>query len=60
MRPRIEQEVKARASTLLESHQRVRKAAQLRGVSYRVEPQLPADVLGIYVFLPAGSRGEGA
>jgi hypothetical protein len=30
----------------------VRQAAHMRGVSYRVEPQLPPDVLGIYVYLP--------
>jgi len=23
------------------------------GVTYRVEPKLPADVLGVYVYLPA-------
>jgi hypothetical protein len=29
----------------------------LRGVSQRVEPQLPPDILGIYVFLPVPAAG---
>jgi hypothetical protein len=39
------------ASELLESHRRVRQAAGTRG-RFAVEPQLPVDVLGLYVFLP--------
>lgn len=39
------------ASELLESHRRVRQAAGARG-RFAVEPQLPIDVLGLYVFLP--------
>ena len=27
-------------------------AARMSGVKYRVEPHLPPDVLGIYVYLP--------
>ncbi len=30
----------------------VRIAARLKGIRYRVEPHLPPDVLGIYVYLP--------
>jgi len=41
-----------RGEELLEAHQRVRLATKTRNVRYRVEPQLPPDVLGIYVFLP--------
>ena len=41
-----------RADGLLQSHRRVRDAAKHTG-RYRVEPKLPVDVLGIYVFLPA-------
>ena len=36
----------------LDLPQRVRKASKVRNVQYRVEPQLPPDVLGIYVYLP--------
>lgn len=38
---------------LLDAHQRVRLASKIRNVRYRVEPQLPPDVLGIYVYLPS-------
>jgi hypothetical protein len=43
-----------RGQELLEAHQRVRTAAKMQGVRYKVEPQLPPDVLGIYIYLPAG------
>ena len=41
-----------RGNELLDSHRRVRQASRRRGISQRVEPKLPPDVLGIYVFLP--------
>ncbi|MBL8695599.1 MAG: DEAD/DEAH box helicase [Planctomycetes bacterium] len=53
LEPALEAEAKARAAQLLEQHARVRRAAAMRHVSERVVPELPADVLGIYVFLPA-------
>jgi hypothetical protein len=52
LRPRLEEMAKARGEELLEAHRRVRQAARMRDVSYRVEPQLPPDVLGVYVYLP--------
>lgn len=52
LQPAIEAQALARGENLLAAHRRVREAAKVRGVSYRVEPQLPVDVLGIYVFLP--------
>jgi len=39
---------------LLAAHPRVRRTSKVRNVQHRVEPQLPPDVLGIYVFLPMG------
>ncbi len=48
----IEEVANKRAEELLISHRRVRTASKLTGVSYRVEPQLPPDMLGIYVYLP--------
>ncbi|MBZ0295877.1 MAG: DEAD/DEAH box helicase, partial [Anaerolineae bacterium] len=45
-----------RGDELLAAHVRVREAAYRRGErrpQHRVEAQLPPDVLGIYVFLPA-------
>ncbi len=40
-----------RAEQVLADHRRVREAAQARG-EYRVQPQLPADVMGVYVLVP--------
>lgn len=34
------------------SNQRVRLASRQKGVQTHVEPNLPPDVLGIYVYLP--------
>lgn len=48
-----------RGEELLAAHVRVREAAYRRGErrpQHRVEAQLPPDVLGIYVFLPAMGR----
>ncbi len=35
---------------------RVRDAARRKGVRFRVEPQLPPDVLGLYCYLPVIRR----
>jgi hypothetical protein len=55
LRPRLDEEAHKRAAALLDAHRRVRAAAGLRGLTYRVTPQLPADILGIYVCLPVAS-----
>ena len=55
--PYLESAARSRATELLEAHRRVRSAARLRGVSQKVEPQLPPDILGIYVFLPVPAAG---
>jgi len=34
-------------------HRRARKATRASGVTHRVEPKLPVDILGGYVYLPA-------
>ena len=39
-----------RANLLLESHRRVRRLT--KGGQVKVMPQLPMDILGIYVLLP--------
>lgn len=52
LHPVLNQEAIRRGEELLEAHRRVRRASRARGISYRVEPQLPPDVLGIYVYLP--------
>jgi len=57
--PHLEDAARERAEELLEAHIRVRSAARLRGITQRVEPQLPPDILGLYVFLPAmADRGQ--
>ena len=53
LRPHVHEYANRRARTLLETHKRVRQESGTRGMSHRVEPQLPPDVLGIYVLLPA-------
>lgn len=52
LRPRVDEAAREKAEALLEAHTRVRQAVRTKGVSHRVEPQLPVDVLGVYVFLP--------
>jgi hypothetical protein len=37
---------------LLESHRRVRDVSRAKGITYNVEPMLPPDVLGVYIYLP--------
>lgn len=51
--PAIGVEAEKKAKQLLDDHQKVRSAAKLKGMSFGVEPKLPADIIGIYVFLPA-------
>ena len=52
LRPAIERVAAARAADLATEHERVREVVALRGRT-TVTPQLPVDILGIYVFLPA-------
>lgn len=42
-----------RAQALLDAHRRVRTAAQMKGLRYKVEALLPTDILGAYLYLPA-------
>ena len=50
--PRLDELAHLRASAVLDAHRRVRASARAQG-SYEVRPQLPVDVLGLYVYLPA-------
>lgn len=45
--------IQAHADTLLDAHKRVRSAALQSRTKMRVEPVLPPDVLGIFIYLPA-------
>jgi len=47
----LEAFAQARGAQLRESHDRVRTAGRLTGRT-RVEPRLPVDILGVYVYLP--------
>lgn len=49
---KLESVAAERGNELLESHKRVRTASRIKGVTFRVEPKLPVDVLGVYVYLP--------
>lgn len=57
-RPRLDAEAHDRASAAAEAHARVRDADRRRSggssARLRVSPQLPVDVVGVYVFLPGG------
>lgn len=59
-RPELDAEARRRAEATVDAHRRVRKADARRGVTrtarYRAVPQLPVDVLGVYVFLPDVTR----
>jgi superfamily II DNA or RNA helicase len=56
LRSHLEDEARGRAVALLETLRRVREGARMTGVHYEVEPRLPVDILGVYVYLPATSR----
>lgn len=49
--PALNEIARQRASELLKDHRRVRDAAKAKG-TYDVHPQLPVDVIGIYVLMP--------
>ena len=55
VKARVEEEARSRAQALLNSHKRARAAAGDKVGRYLVEPQLPADVIGIYIYLPVVS-----
>jgi superfamily II DNA or RNA helicase len=46
--------VKQRGGALLDAHRRVRHVTKARFQTLRIEPHLPADVLGVFVYLPVG------
>jgi len=52
LRPYLDEIAEAHGKELLHAHQRVRTAARRTGVKYAIEPQLPPDILGLYVYLP--------
>jgi superfamily II DNA or RNA helicase len=53
VRPILEGTARGRSEALQGAHARVRSASGAKGLRYKVEPLLPPDVLGVYVYLPA-------
>jgi hypothetical protein len=51
----LEQIATERAKALLAIHRQLRDETRVRGLRYDVRPQLPVDVIGVYVLLPAGA-----
>lgn len=52
LRPHLNEVAKQRGQALLDAHRRVRISAKDKGVRYRIEPRLPPDIMGIYIYLP--------
>jgi hypothetical protein len=52
IRARLDEIAEARGKEILDAHQRVREAVRRKGLRQTIKPQLPPDVLGLYVFLP--------
>lgn len=50
--PRVVEFGRERGRDLEEAHNRVREASEANARAARVEPQLPPDLLGVYVYLP--------
>ncbi len=53
LQPQLNAIAESHGKRLLDSHQRVRTASQRRHIRYGIEPQLPPDVLGVYLYLPS-------
>jgi superfamily II DNA or RNA helicase len=53
--PHIEAVARQRGEELLDAHRRVRQSLRQRTRGFRIEPVLPVDVLGVYVYLPVVS-----
>ncbi|MBE0418313.1 MAG: SWF/SNF helicase family protein, partial [Coriobacteriia bacterium] len=49
---RVEADARAQAQALESEYRELREAARAKGVTYKVRPHLPPDVLGVYVFVP--------
>jgi hypothetical protein len=52
LRPHLDETAKQLGDQLLDAHKRVRLASRQMRVQTYVEPNLPPDVLGIYIYLP--------
>lgn len=50
--PELENCARRKASELYDAHTRVRISSGIKGVRYKVEPVLPVDILGVFMYLP--------
>jgi hypothetical protein len=57
--PRLNQIADERGQALLDAHRRVRKATRSGVRALKVDVYKPADVLGVYVYLPASMGSVG-
>jgi hypothetical protein len=57
--PALEKFAAERGQQLLDAHRRVRSAARWRGVRQEIRPELPPDILGVYVYLPTQQNTVG-
>lgn len=51
--PALEETAARRSTVLQDTHQRVRVESKDKSMQFHVEPQLPPDILGIFIYLPA-------
>jgi len=54
LRPHLDQVADQRGQALLDAHRRVRTASRAGVRSLSVDAHKPADVLGVFVYLPVG------
>jgi hypothetical protein len=59
LRPHLDQVAQERGRALFDAHHRVRKATHSGVRALKVDVHKPADVLGIYVYLPASDLAAG-
>jgi len=55
--PRLDQIAEARGKALFDAHRRVRKATKSGVRALKVDVHKPADVLGVYIYLPTAMGG---
>ena len=52
LQPALNEIAERRGEAVLAAHERVREAAKQKGLSHSIRPQLPPDILGVYILLP--------
>jgi len=57
LRPRLDQIAEERGQALFDAHRRVRKATRSGVRALKVDVHKPADILGVYIYLPADVGG---